>query len=144
MQFKLFEKHTSTKKFQNCEQGKSYDYPWIISEAYNSDNIHEKIYVINIFILFPCFYIMFPHFCTVFTEIYIAISQSDSRNVFHVFYHYQNNSGTVLRDYTGMSYDYCTSVFVQAEKITSRHFSLLVLSIFRKNSRNSLQQVSSG
>ena len=79
---------------------------------------------------------MFPHFCTVFTEIYIAISQSDSRNVFHVFYHYQNNSGTVLRDYTGMSYDYCTSVFVQAEKITSRHFSLLVLSIFRKNSRN--------
>ena len=49
---------------------------------------------------------MFPHFCTVFTEIYIALSQSDTRNVFHVFYHYQNNSGTVLRDYTGMSYDY--------------------------------------
>lgn len=53
---------------------------------------------------------MFPYFCTVFTEIYIAISQSDSRNVFHVFYHYQNNSGTVLRDYTGMSYDYWISV----------------------------------
>ena len=102
---------------------------------------------------------MFPHFCTVFTEIYIAISQSDSRNVFNVFYHYQNNSGTVLRDYTGMSYDYWISVLstlktnyhclalqflVQAEKITSRHFSLLVLSIFRKNSHNSLQQVSSG
>ena len=110
MQLKLFEKHTSENKFQNCEQGKSYDYPWIISEAYNSDNIHEKIYVINNFILFPCFYIIFPHFCTVFTEISIALTQSDSRNFFHVFYHYQNNLGTVLRDYTGMSYDYWISV----------------------------------
>ena len=103
MQFKLFEKHTSAKKFQNCEQGKSYDYSWIISEAYNSDNMHEKMYVINIFILFPCFCIMFPQVSTVFTEIYIAPSQSDSINFFHVFYHYQNNSGTVLRYYTCMS-----------------------------------------
>ena len=72
--------------------------------------MHEKMYVINIFILFPCFCIMFPHVSTVFTEIYIAPSQSDSINFFHVFYHYQNNSGTVLRDYTGMSYDYWISV----------------------------------
>ena len=76
MQFKIFEKHTSAKKFQNCEQGKSYDYSWIISEAYNSDNMHEKMYVINILILFPCFCIMFPHVCPVFTEIYIAPSHA--------------------------------------------------------------------
>ena len=85
MQLKLFEKHTSENKFQNCEQGKSYDYPWIISEAYNSDNIHEKIYVINNFILFPCFYIIFPHFCTVFTEIPL-LSLNQIQEIFFMYF----------------------------------------------------------
>ena len=85
MQLKLFEKHTSENKFQNCEQGKSYDYPWIISEAYNSDNTHEKIYAINIGILFPCFCIIFPHFCTVFTEICIALSH-ESQEFFFMYF----------------------------------------------------------
>ena len=69
--------------------------------------------MINIGILVPCFALCFLIFvlcllCLLKSTLLLANQIQEM--FFMYFYHYQNNSGTVLRDYTCMSYDYWISV----------------------------------